>query len=365
MESTSHVDQLRAAMRANGIKTTAIVPGANLQYLLGLSIHGSERLALAFVPHAGPLAMVLPALEQPRAAAEAQADIRFYTWHDAEGFERALARCAADLDLGGRLGIEYGAMRVFELRALEGVATVEAEDATHLLAGLRMVKDAAELRAMRAAVQAAELGLRAAIEAIRPGVTEREVADVWEQAMREAGSEGPSFATIVASGPNSANPHHTTSDRRLREGELIILDGGARVGGYISDITRTVALGTPSDEACRIYEIVRAANEAGRAAVQPGASGASIDAAARQVIAEAGYGDYFVHRTGHGIGIETHEPPYLHSASTEPLPVGATFTIEPGVYVAGVAGVRIEDDVVLTADGVEILTTFERELITR
>lgn len=363
MEATSHIDQLRAAMHEAGLKTMALVPGANLQYLLGLSLHGSERLAILFVPHTGPLAMVLPALEQPRAAAEAQAEIRFYPWQDADGFGAALTRCAADLDLGGRLGIEYGAMRVFELRAIEAVATVEAEDASALLSDLRMVKDAAELRAMRAAVQAVETGLRAAIDALQPGVSEREIAEVWEQAMRAAGSEGPSFTTIVASGPNSANPHHTTGDRRLRDGDLIILDGGARVGGYISDITRTVALGAPSAEARRMYEVVQAANEAGRAAAVPGASGAAIDAAARQVIAAAGYGEYFVHRTGHGIGIETHEPPYLHSASATPLPMGATFTIEPGVYVAGVGGVRIEDDVVLTVRGAESLTTFERALI--
>lgn len=365
IETTTRIDRLRARMAATGIKTLAIVPGANMQYLLGLSIHASERLAVVFVPHQGAVRMVLPALEQPRAAGEMQAQITFYTWQDAEGYAAALQQCVEDLDLGGRLGIEYSAMRVLELRAIEAAATVVTEDATDLLAELRMVKDAAELRAMRAAVQAVETGLHAAIEAIKPGVSEREIAEVWERAMREAGSEGVSFTTIVASGPNSANPHHTTGDRRLREGDLIILDGGARIGGYISDLTRTVALGEPSAESRAIYEAVRAANEAGRAALQPGASGADIDRAARQVIETAGYGPYFMHRTGHGIGIETHEPPYIHAGSTAPLPLGSTFTIEPGVYVAGIGGVRIEDDVVLTDQGGESLTAFRRELIVR
>jgi Xaa-Pro dipeptidase len=365
METTHRIDRVRSAMRAAGIPNLALVPGANLLYLLGLTMHSSERLALAFIPQTGAIRMVLPALEQPRAEAEAQAAIEFYPWHDAEGYADALAECIRALELQERLGVEYTAMRVLELRAIEAVVALETVDATDMIAGLRMVKDAAELQAMRAATRAVEAGLRAAIDAIKPGVTEREIAEVWERAMREAGSEGPSFTTIVASGPNSANPHYTTADRRLQPGDLIVLDGGARIGGYVSDITRTVALGEPSAEARQIYETVLAANRAGVAASKPGASGAEIDGAARRVIEAAGYGPYFIHRTGHGLGMEIHEPPYIHATSTAPLQAGTTFTIEPGVYLAGVGGVRIEDDVVLTEQGAECLTSFERELIVR
>ncbi|HEX6288186.1 MAG TPA: Xaa-Pro peptidase family protein [Herpetosiphonaceae bacterium] len=361
MQTTSRIDRLRAAMRAADMTAVAVVPGANLLYLLGLTMHTSERLALAFIPQSGDIRMVLPALEQPRAAAEAQAAIRFYSWHDAEGYAEALAACLHEMQPQARLGIEYTAMRVLELRAIEAVAAVETVDATDLVAELRMVKDAAELQAMQAAARAVEAGLRAAIDAIKPGVSEREVAEVWERAMREAGS-APSFTTIVASGPNSANPHYTTGDRRLQQGDLVVLDGGARFGGYASDITRTVAVGEPSAEARRIYEVVLAANRAGVAAARPGTSGAEIDGAARRVIEDAGYGQYFIHRTGHGLGIEIHEPPYLHANSTAALLAGTTFTVEPGVYVAGVGGVRIEDDVVLTEQGAECLTTFDREL---
>jgi len=362
---TTRLDILRAAMRDRNVHTLAVVPGANLFYLLGLTIHQSERLAVAFIKVDGDVAMVLPALEQPRAQAEAHMVVPFYPWQDADGYEEALRQCADDLHIEGTLSVEYTAMRVLELRAIEAAATVQVSDATDLLAQLRMAKDADELEAMRRAVASVEAGLREAINFIQPGVTERAVADVWEAAMRAAGSEGPSFSTIVASGPNSANPHHTTSERQLQPGDLVILDGGARVGGYASDITRTVVLGEPSAEARRIYDTVLAANRAGVAAVQAGASGATIDRAARDVIAAAGYGHYFVHRTGHGLGIEIHEPPYLHSNSTAPLPLGATFTIEPGVYVPGVGGVRIEDDAVLTEQGADVLTTFERELIVR
>lgn len=363
MELTSRIDRVREAMRAADMSALALVPGANLLYLLGLTMHSSERLAIAFITQAGEIRMVLPALEQPRAAAETQATIQFYPWHDAQGYTQALTRCFQDMQLQGRLGVEYTTMRVMELRAIEAIAAVEAVDATELIAELRMTKDITELQAMRAAVRAVEAGLRAAIDAIKPGVTEREVAEIWERTMREVGSQGPSFTTIVASGPNSANPHYTTGDRRLQPGDLIVLDGGAQIGGYVSDITRTVALGEPSDEARRIYEVVLAANRAGVAASRPGANGARIDAAARQVIEDAGYGEYFIHRTGHGLGMEIHEPPYIHATSTAPLQAGTTFTVEPGVYVAGVGGVRIEDDVVLTEDGAECLTSFDRQLI--
>jgi Xaa-Pro dipeptidase len=278
---------------------------------------------------------------------------------------KAIRQCVSDIALMGRVAVEYGAMRVLELRALEKVAQIEVEDATGMLAELRMVKTSAELGQMRAAVHAVETGLQAAIEFIRPGVTELQVAEVWERAMRDAGSEALAFGTIVASGPHSANPHHTTGNRQLQAGDLVILDGGARVGGYLSDITRTVAVGELHEEQRRIYEVVRAANAAGVAASRAGVTGAQVDGAARKVIEEAGYGQYFVHRTGHGLGIEGHEPPYMHAASNEPLRAGTTFTVEPGVYVEGLGGVRIEDDVVLTETGAESLTTFSRELIVR
>lgn len=358
----TRVEKLLAVMQARGLKTLALAPGANLHYLLGLTIHMSERLAVAFVGRNGAVRMVLPALEMPRAQAEARVPIHFYPWSDAEGFADALRQCDADADISGPLGVEYTNMRVLELRAIERVAAVEVEDANPLLGELRMVKDEDELRAMRAAVRVVEDALRQAVAALRPGVTEREIVAVWDRAMETAGSK-TSFTTIVASGPNSANPHHTPGDRRMERGDLVILDGGAVVDGYCSDITRTVAIGEPSADARAIYELVLRANRAGVAAVRPGASGAAIDAAARQVIEGGGYGEYFVHRTGHGLGVEIHEPPYIHSGEPAPLREGTTFTVEPGVYVPGVGGVRIEDDVVITATGGECLTTFPRELL--
>jgi Xaa-Pro aminopeptidase len=254
-------------------------------------------------------------------------------------------------------------MRVLELRGIEEAAPgVRVEDATAIMAGLRMVKDAAELAAMRAAARIVEDALRKAIAQVRPGMTERALAGIWEQEIRAAGSR-PSFEPIVAGGPNGAKPHHANSDRAFQSGDLIIMDGGALHDGYASDITRTIALGEPGPEARRVYDLVMAANAAGRAAARPGATGEEIDHAARQVIEAGGYGPQFLHRTGHGLGLEVHEPPFIVVGSRAPLAVGTTFTVEPGIYLPGVGGVRIEDDVVIAGDGAESLTTFERELI--
>lgn len=361
---STRLETLGAALGRSGLDAVAVVAGGNLRYLTGLDLHGGMRVMVAFFPAKGEPAFVLPALEAPRAKAIVPFPMRYYTWTDDEGPARALAECACDLGLpGARLGVEYVGMRVFELRGIEQAAPgVQIEDATAVFASLRMTKSVEELTAMRTAVEIIETSLRTAIGHIRVGMTEIELAEIWEAAMREQGS-APSFETIIASGPNAANPHHTNSHRPFQQGDLIIMDGGALFGGYASDITRTVALGEPAPELRRIYDLVLGANTAGREAVAPGAAPQDVDRAARGVITAGGYGPQFLHRTGHGLGLEVHEPPYILEGNADPLPVGATFTIEPGIYVQGLGGVRIEDDVVVTEDGGESLTTFERELI--
>jgi Xaa-Pro aminopeptidase len=226
-----------------------------------------------------------------------------------------------------------------------------------------MAKDAAELAIMERAAQIVEAGLARAIAQIRVGMTERQLSKIVSEEIVAAGGEGESFENIVASGPNGANPHHSNGDRAFVSGDLIIIDCGARYRGYISDTTRTVALGEPGDEARAVYELVRRANEAGKAAARPEATGAEVDAAARQVIDAGGYGEYFIHRTGHGIGLEVHELPNIVAGSDEPLAPGTTFTVEPGIYIPGKLGVRIEDDVVITPDGARSLTSMDRALL--
>ncbi len=366
--STERLARLTTALNEQSLAAVALMPDANLRYLTGLSFHHGKRLTLAFFPADGATpTFVIPALELTQAQANAQIPFRYFPWHDADGPAKALQAALEALGLGLHerpLAVEYTAMRVMELRALEQVLpNLQTVDAIPLLAGLRMVKDQHELAAMAKAAQIIDTAMDTIIGQIRVGMTERELSVICTRAIMAAGAEAESFENIVASGPNSANPHHNNSDRAFQPGDLIIIDCGAVYGGYLSDITRTVALGEPGEQARTIYDLVLAANEAGKAAARPGTTGEAIDQAARQVIVDGGYGDYFIHRTGHGLGIEGHEPPYIVAGSTAPLSIGTTFTIEPGIYIKGLGGVRIEDDVVISPNGCTSLTSFPRELM--
>jgi Xaa-Pro aminopeptidase len=368
------IRKLANLLYERSLDAVAIVPGASMRYLTGLMFHPSERLTLLLIRADGSTpALVLPALEAERVRAATRAGttslVEIYAWHDAEGPFDALGQALSDTFRerhapGLTIAVEYTAMRVMELHALEGLLPdMQSVDATPLLARLRITKDRYELAAMVEAVRMIETALRNTIVQIRPGITERQLAAIWKHEIMATGAEGESFDCMVASGPNSANPHHHNSDRAFQVGDMIILDGGAIAEGYASDITRTVALGTPNATARHIYSLVQEANAAGRRAVRPGTTGEAIDTATREVIAGGGYGDYFVHRTGHGLGMECHEQPNIVAGSTQPLDIGTTFTIEPGIYIPGVAGVRIEDDIVITENGGKSLTTFDRELL--
>ncbi|WP_254150958.1 M24 family metallopeptidase [Candidatus Chloroploca mongolica] len=369
MMRTQRIERIVTDVEALGLDGLVLTPDANLHYFTGLHFHHGKRLNLMLIPTSGASpCLVVPALEQMQAETNAQLPVRLFPWADQDGPLGALAaavtaafgRDAREL----RLAIEPANMAVMHLRALEAVMPgVATYDATHLFAGLRMVKDADEMALIERAVQIVETALHRVLAEIKPGMTERTLSRICTDAIIAAGADEESFANLIASGPNGASPHHLNSDRPLQQGELIILDCGARYRGYVSDITRTVALGEPAPEAREVYELVQRANAAGRAACRPGATGTTIDAATRDVIAQAGYGEYFIHRTGHGFGLETHELPQIVAGSDQPLVAGTTFTVEPGIYLPGRFGVRIEDDMVLTADGARSLTTFSRELI--
>lgn len=366
--STSRLDRVIAALRRRGLSGLALMPDANLRYLSGLNFHHGKRLTLVLVPAGGGApCFVIPTLERGQAEASSQVAMRYFPWGDAEGPAGALAAAVeAAFGPGARgltLAVEHTSMRVMELRALEAaLPDLRTADATPLLSELRMAKDEQELAAIQEAVRIIEVALERSVGRMRAGMTERELSRIISDEVAAAGGDGESFENIVASGPNAANPHHNNSDRALQAGDLVIVDCGARYGGYISDITRTFAIGEPGEEARRIYDLVLRANEAGRAHARPEATGAQIDAATRAVIEAGGYGQYFIHRTGHGIGLETHELPNIVAGSDEPLELGTTFTVEPGIYVPGLTGVRIEDNVVITPEGARVLTSFPREL---
>ena len=363
---SARLQRLRAAMAQANVDCVAAIAGPNLYYLTGLSFHLSERPTVGLFPAQGDPVLVAGNLEESKVVGGAPYPVRGFYYTDAAGPVAAFREAAQALRLtaAARIGVETVRMRVMELRLLEDAFLRPRIDAAEgIFAALRMTKDALELDLMRRAVQIAEAALLATLPSIRAGQSERQIAaELVVQALRAGSDAELPFAPIVASGPNSALPHASVTDRVLQPGDLLTLDWGAAHGGYMADLTRTYAIGDVDPELKTIYELVRAANQAARAATRPGAVAAEIDAAARAVITDGGYGDYFIHRLGHGLGLEGHEDPSMHGRNETALAAGMTFTVEPGIYLPGKGGVRIEDDVVVTESGCESLSTLPREL---
>lgn len=248
-------------------------------------------------------------------------------------------------------------------RLLEEGARWQWRPTMDLVESLRERKDGDELARIRGAVAAAEHALGLTMERVRVGMTELEVAGILESALRQSGTDGFPFPSIVASGPNAALPHARPTERQLKAGDFLLIDFGARVGGYCSDITRTFVVGRATAEQREFYDVVRVANERAIGAVRPGMTGRDADRVARGYIQDRGFGELFGHSLGHGIGLEVHEAPRLARTAEGPLVEGAVVTVEPGIYRPGWGGVRIEDDVHLGAAGAQVLTRFTRELI--
>jgi Xaa-Pro dipeptidase len=281
------------------------------------------------------------------------------TWSNT--FKSALSSSGLE---SGKVGIIPRRLRMLEMQYLQNAAPkVEFVSGQHIVNLLRMIKGDHELDLMEEAARIAECALAATLPAIKPGVTEKDIASRLVGRLLHSGSDPElPFFPIVAFGPNSANPHAFPTDRELKSGEVVLIDWGANMNGYFSDITRTFAMGDVNPELEKIAEFVRKANAAGRAAAKPGVKTKEVDAAARKVIEDAGYGKYFIHRTGHGLGREGHEEPHISQFDETILEPGMTFTIEPGIYLPNRGGVRIEDNVVVTKDGSRSLTNLPREL---
>jgi Xaa-Pro dipeptidase len=360
-------DRLYRAIQSSGLDGIALNPGSTLSYLTGLSFHLMERpTVLLAVPGRSP-ALVLPELELTKAKA-APVEMELFPFGDnpaqwADAFQKAAARLGLD---GQQVGVEPARMRFLELQFLQAaMPAARFVSAETVLNSLRMQKDATEVAAMRQAVRIAQKALLATLPMIRPGITERQVASELTIQLLRAGTDPElPFPPIVSGGPHSADPHASPSDRPLQTGDLLVIDWGATYQGYISDLTRTFAIGAVEPEFKHIAELVRLANQNGRAASRPGIPAGDVDAAAREVIEDGGYGKDFFHRVGHGIGMEAHEPPYMFSGNSLILAPGMAFTVEPGIYLTGRGGVRIEDNMVITETGAETLSDLPRELIT-
>lgn len=351
--------KLQNALLAQNIDLVAIGPTTNMRYLAGYAPHPDERLCLLLIT-ADKVKVVMPALNVENWLAHTS--IEPITWEDSEGPARALTAALSDLPAPKRLAFDGATRADFLIPLLETTQPEQVLSANSLIAPLRLRKSASEIEALQEAAAQADRAMQAAINACEPGVSEAEVAWETEAFFRRDGAESVEF-TLIASGPNGAFPHHHSGKRRLQKGDAIIIDIGASLHGYKSDITRMVFLGEPTSDFHAVYAAVLAANEAGRAAVRPGVAAQEIDRATRRVLDKAGYGEYFIHRTGHGIGLDGHEAPWIMEGNEEILAPGMTFSIEPGVYLPGRFGVRIEDIVVVTETDMRTLTGSDHQFV--
>ena len=356
--------RIHKLLAIGGVDAIAIVPGTNMDYFTGIDVFLSERPIVALFADSG-LSFIIPQLEAQKVTSRADLEAQLFVWTDEEGYQGAFARAIDELGLRGKtLGVDGMTMRVTEWLAFSQIdPSLKVQPVERELVSIRARKMPDEVEAMRRAIAISEAALRQLLEEVRPGMTEKAIATRLEALMLQGGADGLAFETLVQTGPNSANPHGSTTDRILGENDYLLIDYGCTVNGYPADITRTFCLGRPSAEMQKIYDTVLRANEAAKAVVRPGVPCEAVDKAARGVIEAAGYGQYFIHRTGHGLGLDVHEPvPQIATGVEYPLEPGMTFTIEPGIYVNGLGGVRIEDNILVTETGAEVLTSFPRSL---
>jgi len=354
-------DAADAATNA-GIDALLVTPGPDLRYLTGYDAIALERLTCLVVRASGDHVLVAPKLEVPAAEASplGRLGVPIQGWAETDDPYRLVSSLVPGAS-GVALSNSMSALAVLKLRdAMPAVRQVLAGD---ILRELRMIKSAAEIDQLRHAGRAIDRVHEQVPELLRAGRTEREVGEDIAEAILAVGHESVDFV-IVASGPNAASPHHDVSDRRLEAGDVVVVDiGGSLPSGYCSDSTRTYAIGHAPHEFLAYYKVLQSAQQLAVDAVRPGVAAEFVDAVARDAISAAGYGEQFIHRTGHGIGLETHEEPYIVQGNAEPLRAGMVFSVEPGIYLAGHHGARIEDIVAVTADGVENLNATTHDLV--
>ncbi len=362
--ASTHRDRLRRAAQAaaeRGIDALLITPSPDYAYLLGYRAPAMERLTCLVVPADGVPALVVPRLEEPLARhelGELVEDVDLAAWDETDDPIHLVSSL-----LGGalRVAVQDQMWARFALRLRAALDPAQVVEAGPTMSALRSVKEREEVERLRRAAAAADEAMTAILGERLSGRSEAEVSVRIRDLLLEAGHDTAEFG-IVASGPNAASPHHAPGARVIEQGDAIVLDIGGSFEGYASDTSRTAFVGDPPAEFAELYAVLRGAQAAACEAAVAGISGAGLDAVARTIIADAGFGDAFLHRTGHGIGMETHEEPYVVASNGEPLVPGNAFSVEPGIYIRDTWGARIEDIVVCTPDGPERLNTTSTEL---
>ncbi|GGV06423.1 aminopeptidase P family protein [Streptomyces spectabilis] len=356
----ARMDRAAHAAAEAGLAGVLVAPGPDLVWLTGYRVPAdTERLTLLVLAAGQDPVLVVPTLEAPDAARAAGAPaLTLRDWTDGvDPYGVAAPLLAED----GRFGVSDNAWAMHLLGMQRQLPDTSYTALTEALPMLRAVKDAAELERLAAAGAAADATYEEIQKVAFAGRKETDVAGDLAELLRRFGHEQVDF-TVVGSGPNGASPHHEAGDRVIEDGDMVVLDFGGLKHGYGSDTSRTVHVGEPTAEERRVHDVVREAQDAACRAVRPGIACQEVDRAARAVITDAGYGEYFIHRTGHGIGVTTHEPPYMIEGEEQRLVPGMCFSVEPGIYLPGRFGVRIEDIVTVTEDGGRRLNNTPREM---
>ncbi len=359
-EQAGRIRGVAERLRAAGLDLLVVGPSSDFYYLTGLVGLPSERLKVLLVSSQGESAMVLPAFE---ASLVDHLPVRpaLYPWEETQDPLVGLQRAVRDLGSARRVAVGPQLWGVFLLRIQQALSESGFVDGGPLLAELRMRKSPSELELMRTAGRIADQAYLQVIAQPVASRTEREVLGMIHDALRRGGLDRLGGG-IVGAGANGASPHYKTADRRIAAGDAIVIDYGGQYRSYWCDITRTPHAGPPSDEFRRVYRIVQEAQQAAFESVRPGVTCESIDRVARDYITRHGFGEHFLHRTGHGIGLDGHEEPYLVAGNALPVEEGMTFSIEPGIYLPGRFGVRIEDIVVVTRNGADRLNSSTRDI---
>lgn len=349
----------RELLQKSGAAAVVVTSPPNFFYFCGTWLDSHERLQAIVIPQTGEPTMIVPEMAREQVGKAARVKQAF--WPDGSSPMKMLA---AVLPESGTISIDNNWPSINLIHLMDLTGKVSYADSTDILGALRLIKDQVEIQALQESSRCADLVMERIISWIRPGLSELEAADEIKGLFRQLGINELAFEPVVAAGPNSGIPHHQPGNTVIGAGDPVLFDIGGVRQHYCSDVTRTVVVGNPNPEVEAVYKVVRSAQDEAVGAVRPGVMRKEIDAVARRVIAEAGYGSYFTHRTGHGLGIEIHEEPFLDSSGKQSLEEGMVLTVEPGIYLPGRFGIRIEDSVVVSAGGAQRLNNVSRRLLT-
>jgi len=363
MLDKAKLQKLVDIIRKNNIDGCMMGPSHDVEYITGIKPFSDERFRGLCVLSDGRWFFISPELyyEEVREALGEEAHI--YRWSDGEGVLGCFEKAQEDYNLNGKtLAINDG-VRAIDLIDMSHYIKADYINGSHMFEELRLIKDEQEAEYMAKAGEIADRAFEEIIKFIRPGIREKDIANKLKELLIELGGEELSFEPIVASGPNSSKPHYNDDKRVIQERDIIVLDFGCRYKGYCSDTSRTVFVGEPTEEQKKIYEICLRATTEAKKAVREGITAEEVDRVARDIITKEGYGQYFINRTGHGIGLAVHEAPYIKEGNKQVLKTGMCFSVEPGIYIPGKFGMRVEDIVMVEGDGARVFNNSNRDMI--